>query len=61
MYEEERVMGKTLRKCKVCGEKFYASDEYVYKIRKCAGGTYWWFCSWTCKRKFERETEAKRK
>ena len=61
MYEAERVMGKTLRKCKVCGKKFYASDEYVYKIRKSKMGSYYWFCSWGCMRKHEREKEEKGK
>lgn len=56
----EHMLGRWPRKCKICGKKFFANDEYAYKIKK-GWKDVKWFCSWSCMRKFEREQEAKKK
>lgn len=42
------------RKCKECGKIFYATLANVYKIEK-GGGKFWWFCNYSCKRKYEKD------
>lgn len=43
--------------CEICGKTFYCPlpQEYVYKVGACTatGTKQIFFCSWTCKRKWE--------
>ncbi len=51
------LFGLHPRKCKCCGKKFEAVDEWVYKIRlfnKNGHEHYMWFCSWKCLQAFRK-------
>lgn len=37
-----------LVRCKICGKKFYKTQDYVYKRRQ------YYFCSYTCMRKYDK-------
>ena len=56
----EHLLGRWPRKCKECGKKFFANDDYVYKHKRGPHDAKW-FCSWSCMRKYEKEQEAKKK
>ena len=58
--DTECVLGKYPKKCKMCGARFYASKEYVYQIPGQSRATKW-FCSYHCKRQYEKEREPKKR
>ena len=56
---KDRILGLTERTCKICGKKFEAAPEYVYK-RKQGQGREIYFCSYTCMRTYDKRTVSRK-
>lgn len=47
------------KKCRRCGKTIFITPGWVYKGTQ--GSREFWFCSWSCMRRFEDEKQEKRK
>jgi len=52
----KKTFGLKNHKCKTCGKQFECGLEYAYKKPKTRkeSGSYYYFCSWSCLRKDEK-------
>ena len=62
---EGKIPLGSYHKCPICGKRFFTSSpgEYVYKrnVKTEYGSTIWFYCSWTCLRKWDEDHEPKPK
>lgn len=49
------------RKCEVCGKDFWITDIFRYTYKRFINYKIRYYCSWTCFRKHDNISKAKRK
>lgn len=53
-----KTLGLFKHKCEMCGKEFECTKDYVYKIaKKTHSERYYYYCSYTCFRKAQKEKE----